>query len=144
MHRAFAALSLLAALSSCKGGNDKDAAAKAKLATERLDVLTNPSVFLDASDLVYDDDASAHDTWQLVAVTVYNRSHFTLRDLRGDITWIDEQGHHIGKSPISLSGFIQAESSNSFSIQASTLTSVPQNGAVESASISFTKVTVDN
>src|SRR4051812_12701530 len=126
MHRAIAALALLAALSACKGTQDKEAAAKIQLGEERLNVLSNPSVFLDASDLVYDEDASAHDTWQLVAVTVYNKSHFTMRDLRGDITWLDDQGHHIGKSPIALNGFIPAESANSFSIQAGTLTSGAQ------------------
>ena len=150
MHRVIAALAVLATLltlptlSACKGTQDKEAAAKVQLGEERLNVLSNPSVFLDASDLVYDDDASAHDTWQLVAVTVYNRSHFTVRDLRGDITWLDEEGHHIGKSPIALNGFIPAESSNTFSIQASTLTSVAQSGAVVSASISFHRVTLDN
>src|SRR5207245_79589 len=96
------ALTLLATASGCKSEAEKQKdAERAALLEERLNVLTNPSLFLDASELKYDEADAANDTWQLVRIVVQNRSRFAVRDLEGDVVWLDALSRRIGSSPFS-------------------------------------------
>jgi hypothetical protein len=118
-----------------------DARRQQALAEERLNLITNPSIYLDTSELKYL-ETGGEDAWQLVAVTVTNRSHFHVRDLEGDVTWIDEQGRRFAKTPFTMKGMVAAGNDNTFSLEAGTLTSGTQKGAVVSAAVAFTKVSL--
>jgi len=134
------ACALAVSASACKKSDPQ----KEESAEERLNLLSNPSLYLEASELQYNDDAEESDSWQLIAVTVLNKSHFMVRDLQGDVTWIDDQGHHFAKTPIAITGTIAPGNTNTFSLQAGNLTTPVQKGAAASASISFTRVNLSN
>src|SRR4051794_32433348 len=139
MRRWVLACALLVSASACKKSDPHEEAVQRELGEERLNLLSNPSIYLEASDLQYNDDAEDTDTWQLIAVTVLNKSHFTVKDLQGDVTWLDDQGQRLGRTPIAIKGSVFAGNTNTFSLQADTLATPPQKGTVASASISFTR-----
>lgn len=127
--------------SACKRSGPEEEMVRA-LGEERLNLLSNPANYLEASDLQYNDDADETDNWQLIAITVMNKSHFSVKDIQGEVTWLDDQGNKLGRTPITIKGSVFAGNANSFSLEADTLATPPQKGAVASASVSFTKAMI--
>jgi hypothetical protein len=134
---------ILTALSGCKGGGDAKPQATRAAAEERLNLLTNPSIYLEATELKYDPDPASPALWILASFKVWNKSQFAVRDLQGDVTWLDEAGRRLGSGPLTLKGSIPAGSATTFSIASGTMTRVTQAGAVFSATVAFTKVTIE-
>lgn len=93
------------------------------MADERLALGVMPETYLKATDIRSDDGARARQALRLVAVTVSNTSHFSVSDLRGEVTWIDAKGVSIGSSPFSLSGSLSPNETKTFSAAAGTLAS---------------------
>jgi hypothetical protein len=105
---------------------------------ERLNVITNPSMYLDTSGFVFDEEASDHE--QLLAMTVLNKSAFPVRGLEGDVIWLDDDGHPIGKSRFMLSGSVPPHGNKAFSIADGTMTSGTLTGGALRVGITFTRV----
>lgn len=107
---------------------------------ERLNLVSNPSMYLDTSEPTFDDDASAYE--QLLGVTVLNKSRFPVRGLEGDVRWLDDTGQPIGTSRFSLSGSIPAHASKRFSLSDGTMTSTTLRGGALRVAITFTRVNI--
>jgi hypothetical protein len=107
---------------------------------ERLNVVSNPSIYLDTSEPIFDDEASDYE--QLLGVTVLNKSGFPVHGLEGDIHWLDDDGQPIGSSRFSLAGSVPAHASSRFSVSDGTLTSGTLRGGALRVAITFTHVTV--
>jgi hypothetical protein len=107
---------------------------------ERLNVLSNPSMYLDTSGLTFDDDASYHE--QLLEMTVFNKSGVTVSGLEGDVVWLDDNGQRIGSSHFALKGTVPAHGSQRFSIAEGTMTSGPLRGGALRVVIAFSHVNV--
>jgi hypothetical protein len=108
---------------------------------ERLNVISNPSMYLDTSGLDFDNDASDYE--QLLAMTVWNKSRFAVHGLEGDVGWFDDEGHRLGSSPFTLTGPVAAHSSAAFSISDGSMTSGTLRGGALRVAITFTHVKVD-
>jgi hypothetical protein len=122
----------------CKGQSQP--ALDPEEAQERLNVISNPSMYLDTSGLEFDDDAIDYE--QLLAMTVLNKSRFVVNALEGDIGWFDDEGHRLGSSRFTLSGPVAAHGSQTFSTSDGSLTSGKLNGGALSVAITFTHVKV--
>jgi hypothetical protein len=121
-----------------------------------LNLISNPSLYLQTYDREYSgEDAGAGDR-QLTAVTVMNRSHFAVRDLQGDVVWLDGAEQRIGSTPFSLRGAIGAGTVRRFVIAGpvpagggdGTLASEKLHEAlpvqsVQAVTVAFTRVKVD-
>jgi|SRR5579859_263928 len=107
---------------------------------ERLNVISNPSMYLDTGGFEFDDEASDHE--QLLAMTVWNKSRFPVHGLQGDVFWLDDDGQRIGSSRFALEGSVAAHGSNTFSVAEGTMTSGPLRGGAMRVSIAFTRVNV--
>jgi hypothetical protein len=107
---------------------------------ERLNVISNPSMYLDTGGFTFDDEAKDHE--QLLGMTVWNKSAFTVRGLEGDIFWLDDDGKRIGSSRFALTGSVPAHGSQTFSIPEGTMTSGSLRGGALRVSIAFTHVNV--
>lgn len=110
-------------------------------AQERLNVITNPSMYLDTSDLDFDNDATDYE--QLLAMTVLNKSRFAVHGLEGDVGWFDDEGHRLGSSPFTLAGSIPAHGSVAFSTSDGSMTTGTLRGGALRVAITFTHVKVD-
>jgi hypothetical protein len=107
---------------------------------ERLNVISNPSMYLDTGGFSFDDEASDYE--QLLAMTVWNKSRFPVHGLEGDVLWLDDDGQRIGSSRFVLDGAVPAHASKTFSISEATMTSGSLRGGAMRVSIVFTRVNV--
>jgi hypothetical protein len=107
---------------------------------ERLNLLSNPALYLDTGEYQFDDDAADYE--QLLALTVTNKSRFVVHGLEGDVTWLDEDGRPIGTSHITASGTIPAYDRRTFSTSDGTLTSGQLRGGALRVAVAFTKVSL--
>ncbi|HEY2514042.1 MAG TPA: hypothetical protein VGI39_24415 [Polyangiaceae bacterium] len=135
---AFAGALLLASAPGCKA--PPQSSADPADSQERLNVLTNPSLYLDTSGFAFDDDASDYE--QLRAMTVWNKSQFAVRGLEGDVIWLDDEGHRIGTSRFALTGTVPARGSRTFSLADGSMTSGTLSGGALRGAVSFTRVNV--
>jgi hypothetical protein len=132
---AMAAAALMAA--GCKGhGHGTDPSE----AQERLNLLSNPSIYLDTGGYTFDEEASDHE--QLLGMTVWNKSRFAVRGLEGDVYWLDDNGQRIGASHFTLAGSVAAHGSQVFSIPEGTMTSGHLRGGAIRVVVAFTRVNV--
>jgi hypothetical protein len=132
---AIAAAALLAA--GCRGQAQR---ADPSGSQERLNVISNPSMYLDTGGFAFDDEASDHE--QLLGMTVWNKSGLTVRGLEGDVFWLDDDGRRIGSSHFALTGSVPAHGSQRFSIPEGTMTSGSLRGGALRVAIAFTHVNV--
>src|SRR5271155_4230527 len=93
----------------CRGGGQPAADSQ-----ERLNLISNPSMYLETDGFAFDDEASDYE--QLMAMTVWNKSRLAVQGLEGDVIWLDDEGHRLGSSRFALSGPVPALGSRSFSI----------------------------
>ena len=89
----------------CKG--EPQRAAELARAEERLNLVSNPTLYLQAFAQERRDDADvAGDVTisekRIVSITVRNTSHFAVEDIDGAILWLDESEHRIGATPFVL------------------------------------------
>jgi hypothetical protein len=141
----------LAAGSACKPapdaqGHPDDDPARAE---ERMNLLSNPSLYLSTGEREYDDtdaearpDAETASVHQLTAMTVANSSRFAVRDLAGDIVWLDEHDRRLGSTPFSLSGTIGPGRAKRFATGDGSMQSGKLQTAAASAQVVFTRVHV--
>jgi hypothetical protein len=139
----------LVAGSGCKGSPDGRATDDPARAEERMNLLSNPSLYLSTSDREYDaqgagegaeaDTASVH---QLTAMAVFNSSRFPVRDLAGDVVWLDAHDRRLGSTPFSLSGTIAPGQAKRFATGDGTMSSGKLNPSAASAQVVFTHVRV--
>jgi hypothetical protein len=112
---------------------------------ERLGLAAMPENYLQTSDVKSTKKAGPHPSLQLVSLTVSNTSHFSVRDLRGEITWTDARGAGLGSATFSLRGSIAAGETKTFSAQAGSLASPGVvEGVAAQSSVSFTQVNILN
>ncbi len=112
---------------------------------ERLGLSAMPENYLKTSQVKSGGKAGPHPSLQLVSLTVSNTSHFSVGDLRGEITWTDVRGAALGSATFSLKGSVSAGETKTFSAEAGSLASprVVEGAAVQS-SVSFTQVSILN
>jgi hypothetical protein len=134
------ALAAIAAVAACKGGDERESAR----AEERMNLLTNPSLYLSTSEretTVDDEDVAAGEA-QLLSIAVYNSSHFTVTDLGGDVLWVDEQERRVGSTPFSFRGSIAPNGAKRFSTGDGSMSSGKLKKAAAAAQLVFTHVRV--
>jgi hypothetical protein len=107
---------------------------------ERLNVISNPSMYLDTGGFIFENEVSDYE--QLLAMTVWNKSRFNVHGLEGDVHWLDDDGQRIGSSRFALDGAVPAHGSKAFSISDGTMTSATLRGGAMRVSIVFTRVNV--
>jgi len=107
---------------------------------ERLNVISNPSMYLDTGGFTFDDEASDYE--ELLAMTVTNKSHLAVHGLEGDVIWLDDEGHHLGATRFSLRGSVPSFGSTTFSTADGTMTSGPLRGGALRVTITFTHVDI--
>jgi hypothetical protein len=146
-----AALVALAAATACKGAPDSQQSAYGE---EKMNLLTNPSLFLPSSDREYEgEDGPPGDAgaWsklgvdtdhRLTSMVVSNTSHFAVGELSGDVVWFDDQDRRIGSTPFSLSGSIAPGQARRFSIVEGSMQSGKLHGIAAAVQVVFTHVKV--
>jgi hypothetical protein len=134
------ALVTFAAIAACKDGYEKDSAR----AEERMNLLTNPSLYLSASEreTTMDEEGAAASEAQLLSIAVYNSSHFTVDDLAGDVVWLDVQQRRAGSTPFSFRGSIAPNGAKRFSTSDGSMTSGKLKTPAAAAQLVFTHVRV--
>jgi hypothetical protein len=128
---AFAALVLLAA---CKGAPNPEEAAHAE---ERMNLLTNPNLYLPTSDREYEGEYGDDTDHQVTSMVVNNTSHFAVGELAGDVVWFDDQDRRLGSTPFSLVGSIPAGQAKRFSVSDATLQSGKLHGVAGAVQVVF-------
>jgi hypothetical protein len=112
---------------------------------ERLGLGAMPDNYLKTSDVKSADKGGPHPSLQLVSLTLSNTSHFSVGDLRGEITWTDARGAGLGSATFSLQGSVSAGETKTFSAQAGSLASPGVvEGVAAQSSVSFTHVNILN
>lgn len=108
-----------------------------KKAAERSALISTPGSFLEVSGVQNHDKGIINAYCQLVGVTILNKSHYAVRDLAGEVTWINAQGAALGSIPFTLGGSIPAGGTQTFSTATGTLTSGTLQGKGASAVLKF-------
>lgn len=108
-----------------------------KKAAERSALVSTPEAFLEVSGVQNHDKGIINAYCQLVGVTILNKSHYAVRDLSGDVTWLDAQGTALGAIPFTLTGSIPAGGTQAFSSAGGTLSSGTLQGKGVSAVLKF-------
>jgi hypothetical protein len=134
----FFALGALAA-AGCKSSIDAQESARAE---EKMNLLTNPSLFLPSGDREYEGEDGGDTDHQLTSMVVSNTSHFAVAELTGDVVWFDDQDKRIGSTPFSLSGSIAAGQSKRFSTGDGSMQSGKLHGIAGAVQVVFTHVKV--
>jgi hypothetical protein len=140
-------------VAGCKSSVDAQESARAE---EKMNLLTNPGLFLPTSDREYEGEdgrqvSGSAGAWskpgtdtdrQLTSMMVSNTSHFAVAELSGDVVWFDDQDKRIGSTPFSLSGSIAAGQSKRFSIGDGSMQSGKLHGVAGAVQVVFTHVKV--
>jgi hypothetical protein len=148
-----AALVALAVAAACKGAPDSQQSAYAE---EKMNLLTNPSLFLPSGDREYDGEdgqqvsgsagagskLGADTDHQLTSMVVSNTSHFAVSELAGDVVWFDDQDRRSGSTPFSLSGSIAPGQARRFSVREGSMQSGKLHGIAGAVQVVFTHVQV--
>jgi hypothetical protein len=73
-------------------------------AEERLNLVSNPTLYLEAS--IRDNRTpAANDSApeeRNISISIRNTSHFSVNDIGGEILWLDESEHRLGATPFVL------------------------------------------
>jgi hypothetical protein len=133
---------LFALLAGCKDSPEDEA--RAARAEERLNLVSNPSLYLHAGDRQYAAADGGPNDAQLTALTVYNGSHFPVSDLHGDAIWLDEQDRRLGSTSFVLRGGIPANAVRRFTIVDGTMTSSILYARAANVELVFTRVQVES
>jgi gamma-glutamyltranspeptidase len=108
---------------------------------ERLGLGAMPESYLKTSNVKSNDRAAPGHRLQLVSLAVTNTSHFSVGDLRGEVTWTDAKGVTVGSSPLAFTGSISPGETKTFSTAAGSLVSPAKvEGPATPSSVSFTHV----
>jgi hypothetical protein len=137
--RGWCALALVAAGVSCKGAPDPQEAARA---VEKMNLLTNPGLYLPTGDREYVGEDAGDTEHRLTAMVVQNTSHFPVRDLNGEVVWFDDHDQRLGATPFTLRGSIEPGQSQRFSASDGTMQSGKLQGLVGTVQVVFTHVRV--
>jgi len=113
---------------------------KRRLDTEKERVVATPSQFLESSELEYFDKGIINDYRQLTSARVLNKSRFALRDIQGEVDWIDDNGQKVGSVPFFLKGSIPAGDTKHFTKEGGTLINGTLETSANRAKIRFTSV----
>jgi hypothetical protein len=132
----------LAGLASCKDGPPEKAVPA--FAEERMNLLTNPSLYLHTSgkETAAEEDDASDLPAELRSVVVYNSSHFTVGDLAGDLVWLDDQEQRVGSAPFSLLGSLPPGAAKRFATRDGTMTNGKLKSPASAAQVVFTHVRV--
>lgn len=90
---------------------------------QRAEVLQNPTGFLEVSEIAFFDKGIINDYRQLTGFTLLNKSPFPLKDLKGTVEWVSNDGESAGSTPFSLHGSISAGDTKKFSTSSGTMKS---------------------
>jgi hypothetical protein len=139
----------LAAGSACKSASDGHATDDPARAEERMNLLSNPSLYLSTSDREYDGQAAGEpaeaetpSVHQITAMAVFNSSRFPVRDLAGEVVWLDDHDRRLGATPFSLSGTLGPGQARRFATGDGTMQNGKLNTGAASAQVVFTHVRV--
>jgi len=135
VHRS--ALAAFALLAACKGPPDPQETARAE---ERMNLLTNPNLYLPTSDREYEGEDGGEVDHRLTSMIVRNTSHFAVGDLAGDVVWYGEQDQRLGSTPFSLVGSIPAGEARRFSTADATMQSGKLHGVAGAVQVVFAQV----
>ncbi len=103
--------------------------AEEKEAKEKRDLVNDPARFLEVVDWTYRDDGIINSYRQMATVRVINKSKYAVRDVAGEVDWLDAQDQKLASMPFSLKGSIPAGDTKQFALSDRTLT----NGTVKLA-----------
>jgi type II secretory pathway pseudopilin PulG len=92
-------------------------------ADQREEVLRNPNGFLETSEITSFDKGIINDYRQLTGFTLLNKSPFPLKELKGTVEWVNNDGESAGSTPFSLHGSISAGDTKKFSTDSGTMKS---------------------
>jgi hypothetical protein len=129
----------LAAGAGCKGAPDPQEAARAE---EKMNLLTNPALYLATGDREYVGEDAGDVDHQLTSMSVQNTSHFAVGDLTGEVVWFDDQDRRLGTTPFTLRGAIGPGEIKHFSLSDGTMQSGKLHGLSGAVQVAFTHVHV--
>ena len=92
-------------------------------ADQREEVLRNPNGFLETSEITSFDKGILNNYRQLTGFTLLNKSPFPLKELKGTVEWVNDDGESAGSTPFSLQGSISAGDTKKFSTSNGTMKS---------------------
>jgi hypothetical protein len=136
---AIATAAAAAGAAGCKSSSDAQESARAE---EKMNLLTNPSLFLLTGDREYEGEDAGDADHQLTSMLVSNTSHFAVGELTGEVVWFDEQDRRIGATPFSLSGSIAPSQSKRFATGDGSMQSGKLHGVAGAVQVVFTHVKV--
>ncbi len=136
---ALAVGSFAAGSTGCKGAPDAQESARAE---EKMNLLSNPSLFLTTSDREDIGEDGGDTEHQITSMTVFNSSHFALRGLAGEVVWYDDQDRRLGSTPFSLAGVIGQGQAKRFGASDGTMQSGKLKANTEAVQVVFTHVQV--
>jgi hypothetical protein len=137
--RSWAVALALAACAGCKGTPDPQEAARSE---EKMNLLTNPGLYLPTGDREYIGEDAGDTDHQLTSMVVQNTSHFPVRELTGEVVWFDDQDKRLGTTPFTLRGSIEPGQSQRFATSDGTMQSGKLHGLVGAVQVVFTHVRV--
>jgi hypothetical protein len=109
---------------------------------EKASIRQDPSRYLESSDLEYFDKGILNDYRQLTRISILNKSNYALRNIAGEVDWVNGEGEKVGSVPFTVKGSIPAGDTKRFSKDAHTL----QNGTLQTsakrARIRFTQAEI--
>ena len=100
----------------CKGEPQRQA--DLARAEERLNLVSNPTLYLEAS-VRQNRTPAANDSApeeRSISVSVRNTSHFSVDDIGGEILWLDESEHRLGATPFVLHDALAPDHVSQFSV----------------------------
>lgn len=108
----------------------------------RAAVLENPGRYLEESELKYFDKGIINNYRQLTGFALLNKSPFALRDLRGHVEWLNDNGEPAGSTPFSLKGSIPAGDTKRFSTDSGTMKSGTIESSASKARVTFSHAAI--
>ena len=109
---------------------------------EKQRLVTSPSLFLETSEPGYFDKGIINDYRQLIAVSVLNKSKYPVKNIRGDVDWVNDDGASVGSMPFSLKGSIPAGDTKRFTESAGTLANGTIQSSAKRARINITHIEI--
>lgn len=113
-----------------------------RIEQEKLRIRAQPSTYLEPSDLAYYDKGIINDYRQLVGVSVLNKSKYPLRNISGDVEWLDDSGARVGSMPFALKGSIVPGDTKRFTGGDGTLSNGTIQTTAKRARLRFTSVEI--
>ena len=114
--------------------------ARARREKAKQDLLSNPTAWFEATNVEFFDKGIINTYRELVRVSLMNKSHFAVRDIRGTVQWLSENGDQIASVDFSVPGSIPAGDTKTFSKANGTLSSTTIQTDAKNYRITVTKV----